>query len=49
MNFNAGPFGGHQNSVGSHVHQSLLRWFPVKIHSQMFMWAGGREGRDPGV
>ena len=35
MNSKKGPFGGHQNSVGVHVHQWILRWFPMKIHGQM--------------
>ena len=29
MGFKKGRFGGHQNSVGVHVHQSLLNWFQL--------------------
>ena len=35
MNFNQGPFGEHQNSVGIHVNQSLLRGFPIKMHGHL--------------
>ena len=41
--FLKGPFGGHHGRdsclvdimVGIHVHQSLLRWFPIKIHGHV--------------
>ena len=47
MNFNKGPFGGHQIYMGIHVHQSLLRWFPIKI---LAMWLHfGTGPQNPGL
>ena len=38
VNFNEGPFGGHQNSVGIHVHKPLVRWFPSQSVSFWQLW-----------
>ena len=35
MNLNERPFGGR---AGGHVHQPLLRWIPIQVHSQVDLY-----------